>query len=129
MDKNESLSVFLMVLLLAFAVVLVDERLLRTAVVVLPALMLAQKAMGGTKAEPPAPAKAPDRRTDEEIRGYIDRLLKHFREFYTTCHLMGANVLTPEAAEERVAQLELELNKFLAEVTEVAKARAKPPAK
>jgi len=128
LDKNESISVFLMVLLLAFAVILVDERWLRTAVAVLPALMLAQKAMGAGKREPEVPAKPTDRRTDEEIRGYIDRLLKHFREFYTTCHLMGANVLTPEAAEERVAKMELDLNKFLAEVTEVAKARAKPAA-
>ena len=126
MEKNDSFAVIFMVVLLAFAVVLVDERWLRTAVAVLPALVLAQRALGmsdGTKA-----AKVPEdeRRRDEEIRTYIDRLLKHFREFYATCHLVGAHVLTTEAAEERANNLEKELNKLLAEITEAARTRAAP---
>lgn len=131
MDKNERLSVFLMVTLLAFAVVLVDERLLRTALAVLPALMLAQKAMGaGNAPEPvtgaaavPAGATADERRKDEEVRSYIEQLLKHFREFYTTCHLMSMNVLTVEAAEERANNLEKDLNRLLAKVTATARSR------
>ena len=131
MDKNERLSVFLMVTLLAFAVVLVDERLLRTAVAVLPALMLAQKALGMGRPAPEAPAltRPDERRRDEEMRGHVEQLLKHFREFYTTCHLMSVNVLTIEAAEERVNNLERDLNQLLARITETAKARgvaAKP---
>lgn len=132
MDKNERLSVFLMVTLLAFAVVLVDDRLLRTALAVLPALMLAQKAMG-SEAPPQAPtgaatrppATVPDeRRKDEEVRSYIEQLLRYFREFYTTCHLMSMNVLTVEAAEERANNLERDLNQLLAKVTETARTRA-----
>ena len=127
MDRNETLSVFLMVVLLAFAVVLVDERLLRTAIAVLPALMLAQKALGtGRHREPVAemPVHAgQNRRHDEEVRTYIEQLLKHFREFYTTCHLMSVNVLTVEAAEERANNLERDLNQLLAKVTATARAR------
>ena len=132
MDKNERLSVFLMVVLLAVAVVLVDDRLRRTAVAVLPALMLAQKAMGIGQAPASAPvavSSADDRRRDEEMRGHVEQLLKHFREFYTTCHLMSVNVLTLEAAEERVNNLERDLNQLLARITETARARgikAKP---
>lgn len=127
MDGNEKLSVFLMVVLLAFAVVLVDERLLRTAIAVLPALMLAQKALGVGRpreaaAEPPSVLTGQERRHDEEVRGYIEQLLKHFREFYTTCHLMGVNVLTIEAAEERANNLERDLNQLLARVTATARA-------
>jgi len=125
-DKSESLSVFLMVTLLAFAVVLVDERLLRTAMAVLPALWLAQRALGVNAPAAEPPAVEADRRTDTEIRAYIDRLLKYFREFYTTCHLMGAGVLTPDAAEERANNLEKELNRLLAEITSAAKTRANP---
>ncbi|MDP2955865.1 MAG: hypothetical protein Q8N53_05555 [Longimicrobiales bacterium] len=121
MDKNETLSVFLMITLLAFAVVLVDERLLRTAVAVLPALMLAQKALRPVQVQEPLTGAAANRRQDDEVRGYIEQLLKYFREFYTTCHLMSVNVLTVEAAEERAANLERDLNKLLAQVTEAAR--------
>lgn len=124
MDKSESLSVFLMVILLAFAVVIVDDRVLRTAIAVLPALMLAQKALGvgGVPAQSAAPlAPGEDRRKDEDVRVHIEQLLKHFREFYTTCHLMNNNVLTVEAAEERVNALERDLNRLLARVTETAR--------
>ena len=125
MDKNERLSVFLMVTLLAFAVVLVDERVLRTAVAVLPALMLAQKAlgMGRPAAAAPALTRPDERRREEEMRSHVEQLLKHFREFYTTCHLMSVNVLTIEAAEERVNNLERDLNQLLARITETARAR------
>lgn len=126
MNKNDSFAVYFMVVLLAFAVVLVDERWLRTAVAVLPALVLAQRALGMSDGTKPAQVPEDDRRHDEEIRAYIDRLLKHFREFYATCHLVGARVLTTEAAEERANNLEKELNKLLAEITEAARTRAIP---
>ena len=130
LDKSESFSVFLMVALLAFAVVLVDERWLRTAVAVLPALWLAQRALQVQKQEEAAeePMDRPDdRRTDTEVRAYVDRLLKHLREFYTTCHLMGARVLTAEAAEERANNIEKELNRLLGEITQTSRAKATPP--
>jgi len=126
MDKSERFSVLLMVGLLAFAVVLVDERWLRTAVAVLPALMLAQKALGvGLPEEAPAPAltREDDRRHDLEMRAHVEQLLKHFREFYTTCHLMSLKVLTVEAAEERANNLERDLNQLLGRITSTARER------
>jgi hypothetical protein len=118
-----------MVALLSFAVVLVDERLLRTAVAVLPALWLAQRALQVRAAGKETVGEAgADRRTDAEVRAYVDRLLKHLREFYTTCHLMGAKVLTAEAAEERANTIEKELNRLLAEITEATRAKARPSA-
>jgi hypothetical protein len=124
MEKSETLSVALMVLLLAFAVVIVDHRWLRVAIAVLPALMLAQRALASSSTpDEPAEEDAPERREDAEVRGYVDELLKHFREFYTTCHLMGVGVLTPQAAEERATTLERELNRLLATITRVARAR------
>ncbi len=128
MEKSETLSVFLMIVLLAFAVVLVDERMLRTAVAVLPALMLAQKALQPKQTQAPVTGAAVNRRQDDEVRAYIEQLLKYFREFYTTCHLMSVNVLSVEAAEERAALLERELNQLMAQVTETARKRgASPP--
>lgn len=126
MSKDERVSVLLMVALLAFAVVLVDDRVLRTAVSVLPALMLAQKALGVGQEPAPesvAPRTGDERRRDDEVRGHIEQLLKHFREFYTTCHLMSVNVLTIEAAEERANNIERDLNQLLARITETARGR------
>jgi hypothetical protein len=129
--NTERVSVLLMVALLAFAVVLVDERTLRTAVAVLPALMLAQKALGIGQEPvpvPPLPKAGAERRRDEDVRAHIEQLLKHFREFYTTCHLLSVNVLTVEAAEERANNLERDLNQLLAKITDTARARVGKPA-
>lgn len=122
MDKNEVFPVFLMVLLLAFAVILVDERWLRAGIAVLPALTLAQRALKGS-AEAARPTEEAERRLDEETRTHTEQLLKHFREFYATCHLMGVGVLTPQAAEERATHLERDLNRLLALMTESARGR------
>lgn len=131
MEKSETVSVLLMVVLLAFAVVLVDERLLRTGLAVLPALMLAQKALGvGQAPQGPTAARTTtdERRQDEEVRSHIEQLLKYFREFYATCHLMSSKVLTVDAAEERANNLERDLNRLLAEVTQTARNRVPPAA-
>lgn len=125
MDRSDSFSVFLMVLLLAFAVVIVDERWLRVGIAVLPALVLAQRALGAQRAE--RPPEGGDRRTDDEVRAHLDQLLKHFREFYATCHLMGVGVLTPQAAEERATTLERDLNRLLAQMTDAARAVSSIP--
>ena len=58
---------------------------------------------------------------DHKAREYIETLLKHFRQFYTTCHLMAAGQLEPKEAKSRAAEIERELNTLLAEVTDVAR--------
>jgi hypothetical protein len=66
---------------------------------------------------------AADRRDDGAVRGYIDDLLKHFREFYTTCHLMAGGQLEPEEAKDLAAGIERRLNALLAEITDAARER------
>lgn len=77
---------------------------------------------------PPLPKAGAERRRDEDVRAHIEQLLKHFREFYTTCHLLSVNVLTVEAAEERANNLERDLNQLLAKITDTARARVGKPA-
>jgi len=107
----------LLLFVLAFAVVIVDEWWLRALIAVVPALLLAQRAVGGS-AQEEAKVGAADRRADIDTRSSIDELLKHIREFYLTCHLMGSGKMNPEAAAQKVAQLERKLNRLLARVTD-----------
>jgi len=123
--KSDTLTVVLEVAILTFAVVLVDERWLRAAIAFVPALLVAQRAVHGSNAAAPeTPVGVGERRQDESVRGYIDQLLKHFREFYSTCHLMGSGQIDAADAMERANRLERQLNKLLAEVTEEARGRA-----
>ena len=85
-----------------------------------------QKALGmGRPVEAPVAALTTedDRRHDLEMRAHVEQLLKHFREFYTTCHLMSVNVLTVQAAEERANNLERDLNQLLGRITTTARER------
>ena len=58
-----------------------------------------------------------DRRSDGSTREHVTRLLEHFRQFYATCHLMGAGGITPEEALHRTHELEKDLSRLLEEVT------------
>ncbi|MFQ5537434.1 MAG: hypothetical protein ACE5GJ_08280 [Gemmatimonadota bacterium] len=126
MKRNNSLGdVIFMVALILFAVVLVDERWIRTAVALVPALLLAQRALAAGEDGPASVATGPaDRRRDGDVRRYIDDLLKNFREFYATTHLMATGALDPEEAKDRAAGIERRLNALLAEVTEAARSGA-----
>ena len=109
--------------MIAFAIVIVDDRWVRVGLGLLPALLLAQRARGGAGV---GGAKDPrlgavDRRVDHKAREYMETLLKHFRQFYTTCHLMAAGKLEPKEAKSRAAEIERELNTLLAEVTDAAR--------
>jgi hypothetical protein len=122
MQKGEAFSVFLMLLLLGFAVIIVDARWLRTAIAFVPALMLAQKILmpPATQAQVPRVGAAQERRQDEQVRVHVEELLKHFREFYTNVHMMGRGELSPEEAKGWAAQLERELNSLLARITDTS---------
>ena len=119
MQEGEKLTVVLLVALIAFAVIIVDERWLRAAVAFVPALLLAQRAMHGSAVseESRGPGVPDERRTDEDVRGHIEELLKHFREFYTTCHLMATGALEPDAAKDMAGGIERRLNRLLADMT------------
>lgn len=118
-------TVLFLLAVMAFAIVLVDDRWVRVGLGLLPGLLLAQRAlMGSGLGQQAAPrVGAADRRADEEVRGYIDELLQHFREFYTTCHLMTTGSLEPAEAKTLAAGIERKLNELLARVTDAARAR------
>ena len=122
MESGDKLTVVLLLALVAFAVVIVDERWLRAAVAVVPALLLAQRAMRapGTPESQAPVVGAANRRSDSDVRGHVDELLKHFREFYTTCHLMAIGSIEPDEAKSQAAGIERSLNKLLAQVTDAA---------
>ena len=124
MEQGDKVTVILLVVLVAFAVLIVDERWLRAAIAFVPTMLLAQRAVQARLAtRTPAPfVGAANRREDQDIRAHIDDLLKHFREFYTTCHLMAAGQLEPEEAKDLAGGIERRLNKLLAEVTDAARA-------
>ena len=118
MGGGDKLTVVLLVGLIAFAVVLVDERMLRTAIAFVPALLLAQRAMRASIVPEPSPLRVDDApSTDEEVSQHINDLLKELREFYSTCHLMVNERIAPEQAKERAGAIERKLNKILADVT------------
>ena len=127
MKKADVASIVLLIFVLSFAVIIVDERWLRVAIAFVPALLLAQQGLRATnRSEEEEDASGwANRRNDLEMRGAVDELLRHIREFYLTCHMMGTGKLSPDDAVEKAAQQELQLNQLLARVTDGAKARAK----
>jgi hypothetical protein len=120
MKKGDTGTIVLLLCVLAFAVVIVEEWWLRTLVAFVPALLLAQRAMIGSSLEQEKVGAA-ERRADVDTRSSIDELLKHIREFYSTCHLMGTGRMGPDEALEKAGQQEKDLNRLLAEVTDMAR--------
>lgn len=126
MKKADVASMVLLIFVLLFAVVIVDEGWLRVAIALVPTLLLAQQGLKTTaEDEDQSPSGWADRRTDLEMRGSVDELLRHIREFYLTCHMMGTGKITPDDAVEKAAQQELQLNRLLARITDSAKARTR----
>ena len=125
MQKRDVGSVVLLMFVLAFGAIIIDERWLRVLVVLVPALLLAQRAVlaQGRKEDK---VGAADRRAYLDTRGAIDEVLQHIREFYTTCHLIGSGEMDPEDAAEKVAKQEMALNRLLAQVTEGAREGVDP---
>ena len=70
-----------------------------------------------------SPADILERRRDEKTREHVDLLLKEFREFYSTCHLMSIEKISTEVAKERAGAIELRLNRLLAQVMDDAQDR------
>ena len=124
METGDKVTVVLLVMLVAFAVVIVDERWLRAAIAFVPTMLLAQRALyppNNVQTQAAPVGAAGNRREDQAVRAHIDDLLKHFREFYTTCHLMAGGQLEPAEAKDLAAGIERRLNTLLAEITETSK--------
>lgn len=126
MQKQDAGSVLILMFVLAFAVVFIDERFLRTAVAFVPALLLMQRAMSAGKSEESTGlVGAANRRFDSGMRGSVEELLGYIREFYLTCHMIGTGKMTSEEAVESASEMEKKLNQLLARVTEDAKTKSR----
>ena len=116
--KTETGTILFEVALLTVVVLLVEETFFRGALAFIPAMMLAQRALeGGARKAADGFRSMQDRRSDGSTREHVTRLLEHFRQFYATCHLMGAGGITPEEALHRTHDLEKDLSRLLDEVT------------
>lgn len=119
--KSDNASVITLLLVLAFAVILVDDVAIRVAIALLPALLLAQRAMdagGGSKLNPNF--SGPERRKDMDTRVAVDELLGHVREFYLTVHMAGAGSIDSDEMLNRTSQVERKLNQLLARLSDIA---------
>ena len=123
-QKGDVGSVVILMFVLAFAVVIIDERWLRVLVAVVPALLLAQRALSAPVGAGQDRVGAVERRMDDETRSAVDELLRHIREFYLTCHLIGSGRISADEAVEEASKKERDLNRLLARVTDRARSSA-----
>lgn len=118
-DKGEVAMVIAQFALLLGTVAFVDRPLVRTGLVFVIGLLLLQRALG--LAAPKREGEAPNnRRQDVVTRDAGSRLLTKIREFYTACHLIQSEQISPAEARERTSRIEKDLNKLLAEVVQTA---------
>lgn len=110
-------TVLFMLAVMAFAIVLVDDRWMRVGLGLLPALLLAQRALGGGGVgAPPGPPDGEERRTNPGLREQIQELLRLIREFYTTCHMVAVGQLEASKAKAKAQVVERRLNLMMAEM-------------
>ena len=126
MNGSDKGTIVFLLVLIGVAVVLVDDVVVRVVMTLVPALLLAQRAMtvgGNTETLVGAASHDPERRADQDTRQDVSEILTHFREFYTTCHLFGQQRISATEAKERTAALEKKLNQTLARLTTGARTR------
>ncbi len=116
---TDKTTVLFMLGVMTFAVVLVDDRWVRVGLGLLPALLLAQRALSGAGLGAKGPPQGGDeRRTDSGVREGIQELLKLIREFYTTCHMVAVGQLEPSKAKGKAQVVERRLNQMMANMLE-----------
>ena len=122
-QDSDKVTVLFMLGVMALAVVLVDDRWVRAGLALLPALLLAQRALMGSGVGAKGPPRGMDeRRADVDVRGQIQELLKLIREVYTMCHIVSVGELDPEKAKARAQVVEGQLNTMMAELLESVEA-------
>ena len=119
MDEQPDVgTIFFHVVLLAVIVVLVDERMIRAGLAIIPGMLLAQRALGGSQGKSTGSwTGIQDQRMNEHVRNHLEKLLGHFREFYAMNHLMTSGGMNSEEALARASDLEKDLNRLLDEIT------------
>jgi hypothetical protein len=103
---------------------LVENALIRIGLCFAVGLLLVQRALGVQAAG--QPEVTPERRHDPLVRDAVTELLTRIREFYTTCHLMQLQEISPVEATERTTKTERDLNQLLAEVVRESRGQAGP---
>lgn len=112
-------TVLFMLAVMAFAIILVDDRWVRVGLGLLPALLLAQRAVGGGGVGArPGPPVGEERRSNPGLRDQVQELLKLIREFYTTCHMVAVGQLEASKAKAKAQVVERKLNLMMAEMLE-----------
>jgi len=110
-------TILFMLAVMAFAIILVDDRWVRAGLGLLPALLLAQRAMGGGGVGArPGPPGGEERRSNPGLRDQVQELLKLIREFYTTCHMVAVGQLEASKAKAKAQVVERRLNLMMAEM-------------
>ena len=125
-DKRDVVMVIAQFALLLGAVAFVDRGLVRTGLVFVIGLLLVQRALGvgAQKSEGEAGA---GQRQDSVMRDAVSRLLVKIREFYTACHLLQSEQISPAEARQRTSKVEKDLNKLLAEDVRYSRGEAVLP--
>ena len=116
---NDKTTVFFMLGVMTFAIILVDDRWVRAGLGLLPALLLAQRAVLGMGIGATGTGRPEaERRTDAGVRARIQELLKLIRDFYTTCHMVAVGQLEPSKAKAKAQVVERRLNQMMADMIE-----------
>ena len=128
-QSSDKPTVLFLLAVMAFAIILVDDRWMRVGLGLLPALLLAQRALaapgGGASASVrPAAEIEEDRRRDPTLRQRVEDLLALIREFYTTCHMVAVGQLEASKAKVKAQEVEAKLNTMMAEMIEQVEAMA-----
>lgn len=124
-DKSDVALVVTQFVLLLGVVAFVDQALVRVGLGFVIGLLLVQRALGVTAPKREGD-RLSDRRQDPTTRDRISRLLVKIREFYTACHLVQSEQISPAEAKERTSRVERELNQLLADVVRTSQAEALP---
>jgi len=125
-DKRDVAMVIAQFALLLGAVAFVDRGLVRTGLVFVIGLLLVQRALGRAAPKREGEART-GQREDSVMRDAVSQLLVTIREFYTACHLLQSEQISPAEARQRASKVEKDLNKLLAEVVRCSREEAVPP--
>lgn len=126
-DQRDVAMVIAQFVLLLAAVAFVDGGLVRTGLVFVVGLLLVQRALGVGGPKRAGTAYA-EQREDAAMRDAVSRLLGKIREFYTACHLLQSEQISPAEAKQRTSKVEKDLNQLLAEVVQRSRGEAVPAA-
>jgi hypothetical protein len=128
-QSSDKPTVLFLLGVMAFAIILVDDRWMRVGLGLLPALLLAQRALGAAGVRAPGSTRTPaeieaDRRRDPTLRQRVEDLLALIREFYTTCHMVAVGQLEASKAKAKAQEVEAKLNTMMADMIEQVEAMA-----